>query len=88
MSAKSANDGLPNLAKLRELRGVTREELGEAMNVTGRSVRRWENGESDPVLADLKKIAGYFGVTVAYLIGEVNEFAVPQKQRRSRPPQT
>lgn len=81
MSTKLTTEGLPNLARLRELKGVTREQLGEAMNVTGRSVRRWENGESDPVLADLKKIAAYFGVSVAYLIGEVNEFGqVPERR--------
>jgi len=68
---------LPNLARLRKLKGITRRELGEALGFAERSVGRWENGESDPVLGDLRKIAAYFDVSVAYLIGEVNEFDRP-----------
>jgi transcriptional regulator with XRE-family HTH domain len=51
-------------------RGMTRAQLGEALGLTERSIGRYENGQSDPVLGDLKKIAAYFGVSVAYLIGE------------------
>lgn len=61
---------LPNLAHLRMARGMTRAQLGEALGLTERSIGRYENGQSDPVLGDLKKIAAYFGVSVAYLIGE------------------
>lgn len=68
---------LPNLARLRALKGITRRELGVALGFAERSVGRWENGESDPVLSDLRKIATYFNVSVAYLIGEVNEFGQP-----------
>jgi transcriptional regulator with XRE-family HTH domain len=68
---------LPNLALLRELKGMTRRQLGDALGFTERSVGRWENGESEPVLSDLRKIAAYFDVTVAYLIGEVNQSGQP-----------
>jgi len=61
---------LPNLAELRKARGITRAQLGTALGVTERSIGRYENGESEPVLGDLKKMADYFGVSVAYLIGE------------------
>ena len=61
---------LPNLVHLRMARGISRAQLGAELGFTERSVGRWENGESDPVLGDLKKMAAYFGVSVAFLIGE------------------
>jgi transcriptional regulator with XRE-family HTH domain len=61
---------LPNLVHLRQARGITRGQLGAALGLAERSIGRYENGESDPVLGDLKKLAAYFGVSVAYLIGE------------------
>lgn len=61
---------LPNLEVLRKAKGLTRAELGAALGFTERSVGRWENGESDPVLGDLRRIALFFGVSVGYLIGE------------------
>ena len=68
---------LPNLELLRKLKGLTRKQLGDALGFTERSVGRWENGESEPVLSDLRKIAAYFDVSVAYLIGEVNQSGRP-----------
>lgn len=78
-----SKSNLPNLTRLRELKWLTYDELGDALGFAGRSVRRWEKGESDPVLGDLRKIADFFGVTVAYLIGEVNEYGetVPRPKR-------
>lgn len=64
---------LPNLARLRQARNMSRAQLGAALGFTERSVGRWENGESDPVLSDLRMIAEYFGVPVGYLIGETTE---------------
>jgi transcriptional regulator with XRE-family HTH domain len=68
---------LPNLALLRELHGLTRRQLGEALGFAERSVGRWENGESEPNLKELRRIAAYFEVSVAYLIGEVNQSGQP-----------
>lgn len=81
MSATTTTEGLPNCAKLRKLRGMSQAQLGEALGVAKRSVIRWEMGDSDPVLGDVRRIASYFGVTVAYLIGEVNEFGQAEPSR-------
>jgi transcriptional regulator with XRE-family HTH domain len=64
---------LPNLVELRKARGITRAQLGDALGLAERSIGRYENGESDPVLGDLKKMAAYFGVSVSYLIGEAKQ---------------
>lgn len=77
MLAAMSKSELPNLELLRAQKGVTRREVGEALGFAERSVGRWENGESAPVLGDLRKLAAYFDVSVAYLIGEVNEFGQP-----------
>lgn len=61
---------IPRLRELREFHGVSQVALGEALGVTKRTVIRWEMGEHDPKLGDLRQIAAYFGVSVAQLIGE------------------
>lgn len=68
---------LPRLVDLRKELGLSRAQLGAALGVTERSIGRYENGQSDPVLGDLKKMAAFFGVSVSYLIGESE-----QKQQR------
>lgn len=72
---------LPNLETLRVLSGLSRKQLGEALGLAERSIGRYENGESEPALGELRKMAAFFGVTVAYLIGESED---SQALRRAR----
>lgn len=65
-----SESALPNLETLRILSGLSRKELGAKLGLAERSIGRYENGESEPGLSELKKMAAFFGVTVAYLIGE------------------
>ena len=64
---------LPNLKKLREERGLSQTGLADAMGTSKRSVIRWEMGDSNPTLGDLKSLAKLFDVSVAYLIGETDQ---------------
>ncbi len=68
---------LPMLRILRQEAQLTQAQLGDALGVTKRSVIRWELGDSDPVFADLKRIAAYFDVSVSYLIGEAKVRKLP-----------
>lgn len=61
---------IPNLNKLRTARGMSYDQLGEAIGVNGRTIRRWEAGHQDPNLSDLRRLAAVFKISVARLIGE------------------
>ena len=45
------------LKKLRKEKGITQEQLAEILNVSGRTVSRWENGNNMPdisILVDIR----------------------------------
>ena len=66
-----------NIKRLRTERGVTQEQLAEAMNVTCAAVSKWERGETYPDITLLQPLAFYFDVTLDSLMGydkeKVNE---------------
>ncbi len=61
---------IPRLRELRVFHGESQAKLAEALEVNPRTILRWEAGDQDPNLTDLRKLAEHFGVSVAYLIGE------------------
>ena len=56
------------IKSLRLERGITQEQLAEALGVTNRSVSRWENGNNLPDLSVLLELAKYFDVDVGELL--------------------
>lgn len=56
------------IAKLRKERGLSQEELAEALYVTRQAISKWESGAGSPDINNLKNIAAYFNVSVDYLI--------------------
>lgn len=56
------------IKKLRGAKGLTQEELAEAVNISYQAVSKWENGGS-PDLEMLPILANYFGVTIDELMG-------------------
>lgn len=61
---------IPRLRELRDFHGESQKQLAAALEVAARTILRWEAGDQDPNLTDLRKLAAHYGVTVAYLIGE------------------
>ncbi len=57
------------LTKLRDDAGLTREELGSQIGVTGRTIINYENGERIPYGDTCVKMAAVFGITVDELLG-------------------
>jgi transcriptional regulator with XRE-family HTH domain len=57
--------------KIRELRtslggkGISQEELAEAMKTTANTISRWETATYKPSVSDLENLAGFFGVPIA-----------------------
>ena len=63
-----------SIKELRQKRGITQEELADALRVSVQTISRWENGANAPDLSMLPQLAVYFSVTTDYLLGvERNE---------------
>lgn len=58
-----------SIRALRRERGMTQEQLAEAMNVSAAAVSKWENGQSVPDILVLTKLADYFEVSLDALVG-------------------
>lgn len=56
------------LKELRKAKGLTQEQLAEALNVSGRTVSRWETGSNMPDISILVSIAEYYEVSIPEII--------------------
>ena len=61
------------IKELRKSRGLTQEELGEMVNITQRTVQRIESEETQIKPDKANRLAGYFGVSIPYLLGYDSE---------------
>ena len=57
------------IRKLRRERGMTQEQLAEAMGVSTASVSKWETGQTAPELTALMALADFFEVSVDTMLG-------------------
>lgn len=57
-----------NIRKYRRERGLTQEQLAEAMGVSAASVSKWETGQAAPELTVLRELADFFEVSVDTLL--------------------
>ena len=56
------------LKELRKAKGITQEEFAENLNVSGRTVSRWETGTNMPDISLLIEIAEFFDVSIPEII--------------------
>lgn len=56
------------LKELRKEKGITQEEFAEKLNVSGRTVSRWETGSNMPDISLLVEIAEFFDVSIPEII--------------------
>lgn len=70
------------LQQLRKSKGLTQEELAQAIFVSRTAVSKWESGRGYPNIDSLKELAKYFSVTVDELISpdEIITAAEEEKQ--------
>ena len=56
------------LKELRKEKGLTQEQFAEIVNVSNRTVSRWENGNNMPDLDILIQISDYYGINLRELL--------------------
>ena len=61
-----------NLRTLRKQQGLSQEDLGRIVHVTKMTISRWEQSKSDIDIVNLKKLSDYFGVSIDYILGNVD----------------
>lgn len=63
------------LKKLRRVKKLSQKELADYLGVNEKTISRWENGESQIKPEKAEKLANFFGVSIAHLLGyEDNDF--------------
>lgn len=61
------------LKELRKKKGISQLKLALDLNTSQNTISRYETGEREPGIAELIKIADYFGVSIDYLVGRTNK---------------
>lgn len=56
------------ISKLRKKCGLTQSQLAEKLNISDKTVSRWENGLGFPEITQFPMLASVFGVTVDYIM--------------------
>lgn len=71
------------LQALRKSRGLTQEELAEALFVSRTAVSKWESGRGYPSIDSLKEISKYFSVTIDELLTGEKLISIAEKENKS-----
>ena len=71
------------LQELRKGRGLTQEELAEALYVSRTAISKWESGRGYPSIDSLKEISGYFSVTIDTLLSSDKLLSIAEKENKS-----
>ena len=71
------------LQELRKAKGITQEELAQALYVSRTAVSKWESGRGYPSIDSLKEISGFFSVTIDELICSEEIMAAAKEDKES-----
>lgn len=72
--------------KLLQEHGVTAYKVSKETGIATSTLSDWKKGRSTPKQDKLQKIADYFGVTIAYLLGTENQNLLEGKEDASTNP--
>lgn len=62
-----------NLALLRNIRGMTQEEVAEVIGISRQSYSKWEQGETIPDIEKCARLAEFYGVSIDSLVHQDKE---------------
>jgi transcriptional regulator with XRE-family HTH domain len=70
------------LQQLRKSKGLTQEELAQALYVSRTAVSKWESGRGYPSIDSLKDISAYFSVTIDDLLSGEKLIRIAEVENR------
>ena len=71
------------LQELRREKGITQEELAEALFVSRTAVSKWESGRGYPSIDSLKEIARYYSVTIDDLLSGEKLISLAERENKN-----
>ena len=72
------------LQELRKNKGLTQEELAEALYVSRPAISKWESGRGYPSIDSLKEIAKYFSVTIDELLSSDEVLSIAEEDNKQK----
>ena len=72
------------LQELRKGRGLTQEELAEALYVSRTAISKWESGRGYPSIDSLKEISHYFSVTIDDLLSSEKLLSIAERENKAK----
>ena len=71
------------LQELRKNRGITQEELAQALYVSRTAVSKWESGRGYPSIDSLKEISDFYSVTIDELLSGDKLLSIAEKENKT-----
>ena len=71
------------LQELRKARGLTQEELAEALFVSRTAISKWESGRGYPSIDSLKQISNYFSISIDELLSGEKLITIAENENRT-----
>ena len=71
------------LQELRKSRGLTQEELAEALFVSRTAISKWESGRGYPNIDSLKQISNYFSISIDELLSGEKLITIAENENRT-----
>lgn len=81
----NSNEFGAKIADLRKKKGLTQTQLAEMLNISNKTVSRWETGEGYPEITLLSPLAKALGVTVDNLLSEASSESFGKDRERLKP---
>ena len=71
------------LQELRKNRGLTQEELAEALYVSRTAISKWESGRGYPNIDSLKEISNYFSISIDDLLSTEKLLSIAKRENKT-----
>ena len=72
------------LQELRKQKGLTQEELAQALFVSRTAISKWESGRGYPNIDSLKGVAKFFGVTIDELLSGDEVLTIAEEDNKQK----
>ena len=71
------------LQELRKIKGLTQEELAQALYVSRTAVSKWESAKGYPSIDSLKEISQFFSVSIDDLLSSEKAIFIAEKENKT-----